>query len=55
MKTANQNTNKNKASKEKMIEQAAESWANLCLYHLKQKRPSVNQNNDKKAYEYNTK
>jgi len=49
------NPNKNKGIKQKMLGQAAESWAKLCLYHIKQKRLSTNQNNDKKAYEYNTK
>jgi len=37
----------------KAIEQAAESWVRLCLYHIRQKKELANQN--KKAYEYSTK
>jgi len=55
MKSANQNINKNKSSGQRMIDQAAESWAKLCLYHARQKRTSANQNNNKGTYEYNTK
>lgn len=49
------NKNQKKNQHLKSLEQAAESWAKLCLYHLKQKKLSVNQNNNKKTYEYNTK
>lgn len=34
-----------------LVEQAAEAWARLCIYHVRQKKELDNQN--KKAYEYN--
>lgn len=46
------NTNQAKNQNENILEQAAEAWVRLCLYSIKQKKQLVNQNQDKKAYEY---
>ncbi len=41
-----------KNNKKSILEQAAESWAKICLFHLQQKKSKYQNNNKENTYVY---
>ena len=42
--------NRDNEIKSPLLEQAVESWARLCLFHIQQKNQSANKNKNQKKY-----
>lgn len=54
MKTTNKYKSEVCIDNTSTLEQAAEAWVRLCVFSIKQKNQPINQNNNKKTYEYET-
>jgi hypothetical protein len=53
MKTTNKYKSKVSVNAIPTLEQAADAWVRLCIFSIKEKK-LINQNNNKKPYEYKT-